>query len=653
MKLPIILFVLFLILILNVKAFTQNNQASNSQIVSKDNQEINTIGIGFFVDTLSNIATQYYVYSLLNDNPIKINGVALTPKLTLRKGITEYYINGTLDENSVKCNVWHNKKLVRIISVKNDKWANILSEFHNELSTTINHENGIENELASMKSNSIDINNCKSIRYDLNYHYKTNFGLILFPGVDIFYICFGGVKHMVKAGELISVSHNMLFQANNVTPTLNNPYEIRKEFLFSTCGLDSSKFNYFFSDKFRDILKQKKYLWGYTREMFGYGGKTMSRKFRKYKRRDPEYLKFYISYVNMQRAFSEKNISDPIKAAKSVFGTYKNNDIKAKLFARRFRKYVGEKMLSEARKIIYPLWKRPGTVLTFMQSGDDLFNSNNNDAAIECYMSALLMVDGLNVPARFKEYLKVSLFKRLSNTYKSNNEFASAYVCDNLSVLHNSLKYSNLLNSYDIQFKKLSDDLSQFFCTFEQKSVARTEVIGNQILSLEYALGGLATAYSYGSNLNASSSAAFNSYKQYMQGSADYLNESSQVDNAAVVSSGKIAQFYDSTFIKIVSQIQDGKSLLSATKPYFAMDFVQILMNGDLAAEQRNSIISFANSIPSLKPLIASYFGPNVTTEDKIKLVKTIYNTFAKLELTLFAIEASGKPSKVENVQNN
>lgn len=615
------------------------------------------IGIGIFVDSVSNIPTQYFVYAMLQTNPLVVDGIRLRPQLTNRRMLCKYYINGTLGQHGATCNVWVDGKLVDRFGIdgelywrlaqkrtmnpqevysklENKNWDNILAKLYDHL------RQDICPGTAAVSEKALRLADCRLQFKSLDYHYKMNFGIYLIPGVDLLYLLFGGMNHSIKAGELTNISHNILLQANNVVPKLDDLYEIKKHYLLASSGLDSAQFQSYLTGKYRDILEDHRYLKGYTKELFGWGGKSMSKPYRKLRKKDPNYLRLYLAYVNMQRIFTEKHFSGPVEAAESVYGTYGDNVVKSKLLSRRLQSYVSADLRSDVSSVVYPLWTRCGTVLTLIQCGNEFMEKQDFDAAVQSYMGGMLLVQRLLVAPGFKEYLKSSIFTKLAEAYTATGQKASALIAAKLSQIHRQMEYTGLVQSKNLQLAGLNSKLSEEYCQLEQNARdARTNVIGSNILGAIMLAASTQTAVNAGKTGDNS----LLTQSQTLSDSAlSSFHQAQAIKQAAPLSGILFAEQSNDEGLKkeLSADFEEtSRNFIQATRPFFAIDFLEELSFADANRYSLGLMRQMMDLFPDISDEMNELSG-NVSFDRKAELFSGIYASIAKTEMAIYKIES-------------
>lgn len=588
---------LVILLLLTNKCFSQQPKTT-------------TIGIGYFTDTPSNISYQYSVYRVLADNPLfKKDTTEIIPMLTLRRGLTEYFINGYMSQKKVVCNIWHNGKLEttikEVIDTKDKK--KLLAQFYDRLN------NAIGDMLSKKERN----------RYYAHVHPATNVVRKYYSKLNSLATRQGAVKMVdyilpdITKGD---VKYNMPLYAENTTPLSDKDQGLITAYAYSIGGLGEEEQQYMLSDEFRKLSdnEQERYV----------AGKVRASAVKEAKMFFPRHKAMTSVYKN------------GILSAESVSDIYTSDNVSGFLFNSSL---VDEKLRYNAKKLALPLWKRAGTAVTYLQAGNEFNQDNLPDVAIECYSSALLMVDALNVSPSFKHYLKSKTFEAMAIAYQKNKQGASAYICNKLSALHRHITYSNAMVKQDAEYKEGVDKVVTFFNEVEanakkaksERSKATWAAIGN-------AMSAVGSTMQDAQNGLKSPSAAT---QTYVQDATNSLIATSDISSASVNATGKAATVFEKAFGDLVKEIQADNNNFSSTKPLFATDFAKLMCNEDIVKEQQNEILEVAKSTPALYDIVNRYCEGKDS-----KLLKSIYVNFAKLEINIYSKEASGQITDETNI---
>lgn len=569
------------------------------------------IGIGYFTDTPSNISYQYTIYDLLTSQPMfKSDGTRLMPMLTLRRGLTEYYINGYMSPSSIFCNVWHKGKLETTIKIygQNGK-TKTLESFYEQLNNTI------ADGLSKKKRQKYYAAPYTSENFIKKYQQKKSYEKLSISAPDKV-----GAKQYSQPDITVgTVRENLFSYAQNAIPPCLDENMITA-YKYSMDGLNAEGLQYIASNDFQNLSMQEK----------------------------ERYIHDYVS-THSQRMLDDifptyKNASkiyeNGITTAESVADIYGNTYLSGFLFTTDL---VSQQLKTQAATAVLPLWKRPGTVITYMFAGDKFYQDSLPDVAIECYSSALLMVDALNVAPSFQHYLKSRIFEKIANTYQRNSQGASAYFAQKLSDLHKRAQYNSVIANDDVEYMSNVNKIAVFFDQVENDA-RNAKKERNRANANAIALGAVALTSSY-ADAKAGLSNPSATTQSYVQGSNDEMDKATRISNSSLSATNKAAAVYDQAFRDLINEIQKDNNNFSSTKPLFAIDYIKMLSNDNIAQEEKNEIMDVVQVSPAIYKLVNEYYQ-----NKNDKLLKDIYVGFAKMELSIYNKEALGNVTAKENI---
>ena len=326
-----------------------------------------------------------------------------------------------------------------------------------------------------------------------------------------------------------------------------------------------------------------------------------------------------------------------MEQAQSVLRLYKIRKSELFFFSSKF---VDDKAKIACRKVIFPLWKRPATAITYYAAAKGFMQEDYTDAAIEAYYSALMMTDGLNTYPSVIYYLKSKIYSGLSEAQAKQGNAGSAVVAQQLSSLYSSLINAQATASRNQEFRKFSNEVSAYFAKIEQNAYAakseKRAAFWNTITSV---VAMTASAINDGANglstLSPETQSLVNVASDNMNVVGDYKFNS-------LTSSAEAAAAFTSTYGDVIKQLQNVKNEVGVSKPVFSLDFVKRLGDKDLALEKKESFLAFGDQFPPIKEAVTKYFNASQDAE-KSALLQEIFKSMATMELTLAVKEAMGE----------
>ena len=414
---------IFLLCALILSCSHAGGQANNKPSIN--------IGIGYFTDSTSNLSDQYAIYKLLADNPLyKKDTTAIIPMLTMRRGLTEYYINGSMNARSIRCNLWHSGKLQTTIRLTATNKSELLSALYNRINELIGDNlSGKERRDIAFATASRPIDRLSAKMSNRIPGNKVNVN--------------GSEEANVTNAD---ARYNMPLYSKNSIPPLSYYGELVAAHVNSVGKLDPGVKDYLLSSEFEGLSPK-----GKRRYIAHHIDRAVARD-------------LYNMYPQPKKKNMPVAYNDNIDMAGSVAAMYDTATLNAFLFTSKF---IAQNLRDDAKKVALPLWKRQGTVVTYIQAGINFNKQHMPDVAIHCLSSALLMVDGLSVCPSMKHYFKSKILEEMAGAYQKNEQGASAYLCNNLAQLHHTLQYSEEMTNEDESYRLSVDKLTEFFTQVE------------------------------------------------------------------------------------------------------------------------------------------------------------------------------------------
>ena len=579
-------------------AYTQN-------VAINDKSSINyrqTIGIGFYTDSVSNISNQFYLYDVLLNNPLHDKDKkTITPILTFRRGLCEYYLNGTKLPDYSTFFLWHERKLIGRYSIPNGRQFSFYGTFK---------------KLYAMLDSTISGNpvNIKHINFKLSAVSALNF--------------------LSTKG----VQYNMLLNAPNWTPPLDDYIEISQHYLKTQLNDDTAGLAKVLTPEFMKLSIKKKrknpfyssheYLLTDFERILPPSSKSADEHLRG-RREDP-------LHKLVEKSRNGKMTRGTISYLETIYPSYTSTKLSGFFFESSM---LDSKLKDAARDVILPLYKIPGTVLTYLQCGRDFNKNEDADAAIECFSSGLLLVNNLNATPSFKQYLKAALFNGLAASYRINNQFASSFICEHLSALHQKLELYHVYAADDTAMLHATQNVANYFQKMEADALdARSKkraAIWNSILAVT-----TATVSAVNDGLNKSSTPSPQT-QELLNHAVDLSGKATEIKFASLNATSKEAEIFNKSFHDMLTQMHEDANSMNGGKPLFAIDLIEILADKNAANALKPELTDFLTAIPAMRSFVNSYFSSNAAAPS-FDYLKRIYISFATLELNLYATEATG-----------
>ena len=597
------------------KSFVENTppQKQASESVSPEHSPENAgnalnpneavaIGVGTIIDIKSRISDQFYFYDLLVRNPMHTTeDKKLVPVLTLRRGLCEYYVTGNINADVNTFVLWKNGRQSAKFEIPNDRLFS-LEDIFKKLYIRID-------SVISNKAHT-----ARSIRLSYPRSYLSEFA---------------ATKPM---------RNNILLNAVNFTPSLDDYAEITRAYVKPTMEIDTATLAQLFSPSYRRLSSKRKaknpQLGRYTAALDECEQVIPESPFLDpHDRWENKHPMFYFD----RQLKMKPMVSTDFSFLEGLRPTYTNSKLGGFIFESSF---VDDKVKNAARDAALPLYKRPGTVLTYLQCGKNFEGKGLPDAGIECFTAGLFMVDGLNVAPSFKEFLKASLFNEMAKCYRTNGQLASALISENLFRIHYKLANSHVYDKDNRSFYDATQRLIEYFDKVEADALeARKQKRAAGWAALA---GGLVTAVSAYSDAVSGASTASSTTQMLAKMTTDSLEKGNEIKSASITATEKEGEVFDKAFGEMMSQLHADNSNLGASRPVFAMDIVQVLSNAKVAYEIKNDLADLQRSIPAIRPLLTSYFD-GIDSGQSGTMLKDLYVKFGKLELEIYAEEAAGK----------
>jgi hypothetical protein len=566
-----------------------------------------SMGIGYVTDSLSGISQQFYIYDMLAHNLLTKGPKRIIPVLTLRRGLCEYYFTGSIRSPQSRFLLWQKGTLVDKFFI-NTPENFVLNDLMKRL--YIKLDSLIMGQVVPFKS------------------LKLNFPD--FPVTDF--------------ASTLSIKNNLLLNAANYTPPLDDYASISREYLKPMADIDTASLSKVLSYSFnKQSLKNKSRNPDYVK---------YSTIIEDYNKTLPQYP---VIPINAQRDqgpiywidkdLKTRNVSpETVKYLECVYPLYTSNKLKGFFFESSF---VDDKIKESAKQAILPLYKRPGAVLTYLQCGKEFAKLGFHDAAIESYLCGLTIVNNLNTTASFREFLKASLFEQLAISYRANNQGASAIICDNLLKMHKKLYNSHLYDTDNQSVTEATQKLSEYFGKVETDALeARSKKRSASWLSVLSTLGTIASAVNDASQ---GSSTPSDQTTQLMNSAMDNSTKAYEIKQASLTTTAKAAEVFNKAFGDLMIQLHIDNTL-SATKPVFAIDFLMLLTDKKATNEVSQEINDFLLLMPGVQPVVTQYLYALNKTGSSPANIKDVYSKFGKLELEVYAAEASGTGTNEKNL---
>jgi len=330
--------------------------------------------------------------------------------------------------------------------------------------------------------------------------------------------------------------------------------------------------------------------------------------------------------------------NDPVLWQKRAYATYQSNNIWCTDFRPSRARTMGEANVENIKKFVYPLWKRQGTTLTYLQCGNSLVKEKKYDEAIMSYYGGLLTIDNIFVPPTYKEYLRMLLFSKIENACRLNAQNNIAALFSRFIPLAKSMSESSILRQNDQEIVKLSDEVSRYSTKLNMAALeANTAKITNSMLAIESMVGALATSYSgtlqNSPMLSAQSDAFVNQAAELLANNPEIDKEISEVQ--------KISEKAFNQNLKEHSDIlNDAKSSYSSNKPYLALYLAQILNRKELAMEVKDVIRDIFQNDNSMFLILNEYYENIENQFIRRENAKKILLSFSKTEMGTFLSES-------------
>jgi hypothetical protein len=564
---------------ISLTTYAQRNQEGiQNNTIENTNGKI-TIGIGMIVDTPSQISCQYAFYSLLHANPIITGGSnPVYPILTLKRGLTSYYIEGIYSTSSINLKLWRKNNLVKSIHFTPKE---------------IKDESPGKSDLREVYN---QLTNAITGNYpDSKLSLKE---IAAFESSD-----------KLVSKDAGSISTFIYASSSNYIPNIDFKKDLYNLYNLYTEGNLENEFN---------ELKELK------------GKKFKFKTFEEYV--DKTYPELSVLFQTPE--FIPKN---SLEQAQLVQRLYKLKSSDHFFFT---SKYVDDKAKIACRKVVFPLWKRPGTIVTYYMAGENFLKEGYTDAAIEAYYSALLMSDASNTYPSVVYYLKSKIYNGLAEAQTKEGNTGSAAIAQSLSDLYKSLINANTIKERSREFKKLSSEVSSYFGKIEQNAYnarsQKRDAFWNTITSVV-----TMTASAANDGMN-----GLNTLSPETQALLDVASDNMDVESSykinSLTSSAEAAQAFTNTYGDVVKHLQNTKNEISPGKPILSTDFVKRLSDNDLSAEKKEDFVAFSNKVPAFREAIAGYF--NASKEDEKKsILQDIFKRMATMELTISIKESMGE----------
>lgn len=575
------------------------------QGVANDIQTVNTsdkltLGIGYVVDSVTNISTQFYLYDFLVHNPIITSDKkTIIPVLTFRNGLCDYYLYGNIRNPQSKFYLLQKgevKASIVIPTTGTIVYTDLIKTLYTKIYSVLANQNG----------------NGKSIKLSL-------------PEIPV--ADFASTK---------PIRHNLLLNATNYTPPLDDYLSISKAYLKPMADIDSVSLSRLLSYSFTKLSQRAKYkdaayvryssvLEEYAKVLPEYPETPI--------KADREPMPFYIINGNLKL---KKTNDEAIKYLECVFPTYTSNKLKGFFFESSF---VDDKAKTAAKQAILPLYKRPGTVLTYMQCGKDFAKVGATDAAIESFSSGLLIVNNLNTSFTFKEFLKASLFEELAKAYEQNKQLSSATICKNLSDFHKKLYNSHIYDSDNQTMKENTQNLTSYFEKVESDALeARSKKRSAFFTGLASVALSVASA-----SVDASSglSTLSDQTVAFVGNATANFDQAAAIKKASIANSEVAAEQFNESFGQMIDQMHFN-SEASSDWPVFTMDFVELLSDKAALDVLSDNIKGFLQQVPYLQSMVNEYLSASNATNKKPVTLNDIYAKFGKLEMDIITSESYG-----------
>ncbi len=581
----------------------RNTISKKEEIASETINDPISLGIGFIIDSISNMSSQFNLYDLLVRNVLVKKGKKVYPVLTLRRGICDYYITGSISSPQSQFVLWENGKLKSRFTIStafNFVYDDMLKSIYMKLDSAITGR--------TLPA--------KSVKLSLPEIPVTDFA------------------------STQGVRYNLLLNAVNYTPPLDDYIAISKEYLKPTADIDTTTLSKLLSYSFTRLsIREKRKNSAYLR---------YSSVLENYNRILPQFplaainkRKERIPFYQFETGLKVKNVNpEPLRYLECLYPIYTSKTLKGFFFESSF---VDEKAKNAAREAILPLYKRPGVPLTYLQAGKEFMKYDLYDAAIESYTAGLFVINSINAAASFKEFLKAALFTQLSAAYYANDQVASAIICSHLAGFHEKLYSGKYYVSDNQSMAEATSKLTEYFDKVETDAIeARKKKRAASLLGVLTTVTAVVSAVNDGYSGNSALSAQTQSY---VNSAVDNIGKGAEIKDASRSATEKAAEVFKKSFGEMMDQLHNDNNTINTSKPIFAVDFIEILSDNGAIEQITSEMPGFLTAVPTLRPLVTRYFSQISAGNKEPALLKEIYLTLGKLELALFSIEATGKKS--------
>ncbi len=339
----------------------------------------------------------------------------------------------------------------------------------------------------------------------------------------------------------------------------------------------------------------------------------------------------------------EKNSLD---IAESVLPNFTSDKLNIFFFT---SSYISSGMQDQANKFVFPLYRHSTPARLYYMCGKAAYYKKHYESAIECFYSGLFSILFATELSTNKEIIKRNLLKNLDSAYTKNNQLASAYLCKGLAELHNSLSASKIFaqddNTVSQNFYKIGEMLTEV----ERKAKAARR--DSRMATFQAVTAGLAAATSaVNDGLNGLSGQSLQTQSLANQ-MATFIGQSSDISMASYDATNAAANTFANAFSDVVADFKNNN--IETDKPILAYDFLTIIVNKQVAIEQKVAILNFTDNIPALKEKVRNYYtllnnGSNISAN----VINDIYRTLSKIEQSAYIAENFGKASDVNVIMN-
>jgi tetratricopeptide (TPR) repeat protein len=577
----------------------RRKSGKGAEAVVLDRADHITLGIGYIIDTVSNISNQFYFYDLFTRNSLTRDKKKIIPVLTLRKQLCDYYLTGTIGAQS-SFYLWQGGQVKETFSIStggNFVYDEMVSKLFIKIAAAIADQEYTQRNV--------------------------KLSLPKLPVTD-----FASTK---------PIMFSLMLNAANYTPPLDDYVEISRVYLKPFVDIDTATLSKLLSYSFTRLSENQK-------------------------NKDPAYVRYSASldaYANILPQYPEtpvtaRNEEIPlywisgnleqknagavtIRYLECLYPIYTSSKLKGFLFESPF---VDASAKTAATNAVLPLYKRPGTVLTYLQCGKEFARMGDYDAAIESFSSGLLIVENLTAAGSFREYLKAALFRGLAAAYEANNQFASSLLSRSLADFHTKLYESNIFDASDQNMKENTQKLVDYFQKVQtdalaarsQKRAATWTGIFKSVAAAANAVtdakAGLTTPSDQTNALTDNASASF--------------SQAAAIKQASVDSSAVAAEAFNDNFSQMVSDLHTNNAVLSSERPLFAMDFLELLQDKEERDLISSDVSDFLNLVPFLKPVVSQYLSPANQNSKSPVTLDDVYASFASMEIDITNAEADG-----------